>query len=318
MNKELLQRIFDYIDWRMSVGTTYLTHPDAEEARQAKKAAFDLCENDLLPEKELKEIESKLLGMIEGEPLSSQIDRLAKVLLGEFGGPTHDEGACDTAIRKLREFKRWRDIYAKQFAENLNAAKPLREDADLGLTIGDDVVVDGIAKLIERRDHWRKRAERAEATVGCCEDPAIIRERAEAKAWRTRALTAEQENATYKRQSEKLKDALLEIGETGVGAMAFPMAKAADKLRDYLDTAHYATCNRELRAENARLREQLNDAQTNVKALTATVDNVRAEVERLREALERLRDCDWVISLPDRLDAVRAIAREALAGKEGA
>jgi predicted RNase H-like nuclease (RuvC/YqgF family) len=115
-----------------------------------------------------------------------------------------------------------------------------------------------------------------------------------------------------------------------------------DELRNYLDTAHYATCNRELRAENARLREQLNDAQTNVKALTATVDNVRAEnerlsvilrgvdadllrlselraeVERLRDALERLRDCDWVIGLPDRMDAVRAIAREALAGKEGA
>jgi hypothetical protein len=29
-------------------------------------------------------------------------------------------------------------------------------------------------------------------------------------------------------------------------------------------------------------------------------------------ALEKLRDCDWVISLPDRMDAVRDIAREAL------
>jgi cell division protein FtsB len=76
--------------------------------------------------------------------------------------------------------------------------------------------------------------------------------------------------------------------------------------------------NRELRAEveRLRLREQLNDAQTNVKALTATVDNVRAENGRLRGALERLRDCDWVISLPDRMDAVRAIAREALAAKK--
>jgi hypothetical protein len=34
--------------------------------------------------------------------------------------------------------------------------------------------------------------------------------------------------------------------------------------------------------------------------------------ERLRVALQRLADCDWVISLPDRMDAVRKIAREAL------
>lgn len=36
------------------------------------------------------------------------------------------------------------------------------------------------------------------------------------------------------------------------------------------------------------------------------------EIERLRAALRRLRDCDWVITLPDRMDAVRKIAREAL------
>ena len=34
--------------------------------------------------------------------------------------------------------------------------------------------------------------------------------------------------------------------------------------------------------------------------------------ETLRTALQRLADCDWVISLPDRMDAVRKIAREAL------
>ena len=36
-------------------------------------------------------------------------------------------------------------------------------------------------------------------------------------------------------------------------------------------------------------------------------DNARI----VREALERLMACDWVITLPDRMDAVRAIAREA-------
>lgn len=33
---------------------------------------------------------------------------------------------------------------------------------------------------------------------------------------------------------------------------------------------------------------------------------------KMEEALKRIRDCDFVISLPDRMDAVRAIAREAL------
>jgi hypothetical protein len=36
------------------------------------------------------------------------------------------------------------------------------------------------------------------------------------------------------------------------------------------------------------------------------------EIAKLKAALERIRDCDFVITLPDRMDAVRAIAREAL------
>lgn len=36
-------------------------------------------------------------------------------------------------------------------------------------------------------------------------------------------------------------------------------------------------------------------------------------IEKLEHALERIRDCNWVITLPDRMDAVRAIAWEALA-----
>ena len=35
-------------------------------------------------------------------------------------------------------------------------------------------------------------------------------------------------------------------------------------------------------------------------------------IEKLTAALDKLRDCDWVITLPDRMDAVREIAREAL------
>jgi hypothetical protein len=36
------------------------------------------------------------------------------------------------------------------------------------------------------------------------------------------------------------------------------------------------------------------------------------KIFKLEEALKRIRDCDFVITLPDRMDAVRAIAREAL------
>ena len=43
---------------------------------------------------------------------------------------------------------------------------------------------------------------------------------------------------------------------------------------------------------------------------------LRAERDRLKAALVRLRDCDWVIRLPDRMDGVRKIAREALEAKE--
>jgi hypothetical protein len=35
-------------------------------------------------------------------------------------------------------------------------------------------------------------------------------------------------------------------------------------------------------------------------------------IEKLEYALQRIRDCDFVITLPDRINAVRAIAREAL------
>jgi hypothetical protein len=38
----------------------------------------------------------------ECEPLSGQVERLAKIIIAEFGGPTEREGACDTAIRIMR------------------------------------------------------------------------------------------------------------------------------------------------------------------------------------------------------------------------
>jgi hypothetical protein len=41
-------------------------------------------------------------------------------------------------------------------------------------------------------------------------------------------------------------------------------------------------------------------------------DEAREQRDRLAEALRKLADCDWVITLPNRMDAVRIIADEAL------
>jgi cell division protein FtsB len=55
-----------------------------------------------------------------------------------------------------------------------------------------------------------------------------------------------------------------------------------------------------------------------IQAINADNQRLRAENERLREALKKLRDCDWTITLPDRMDAVRDMAKQALSqGGEG-
>ena len=41
-------------------------------------------------------------------------------------------------------------------------------------------------------------------------------------------------------------------------------------------------------------------------------NSLNVRIKELEGSLIRLRDCDWVISLPDRMDAVRDIARNAL------
>jgi hypothetical protein len=73
-------------------------------------------------------------------------------------------------------------------------------------------------------------------------------------------------------------------------------------------------------------RVQLGNEREKVKRLveinefvgSAQLKAEREKVRALRLACERLRDCDWVISLPDRMDAVRDIARAALAATEDA
>lgn len=50
-------------------------------------------------------------------------------------------------------------------------------------------------------------------------------------------------------------------------------------------------------------------------AAQASLKASMRRVAHLEKALICLRDCDWVISLPDRMDAVRKIAKDALEGK---
>lgn len=50
----------------------------------------------------------------------------------------------------------------------------------------------------------------------------------------------------------------------------------------------------------------------NICVLNSDLDLAEHRIKQLEAALKRIRDCDWVITLPDRMDAVRAIAREAL------
>lgn len=61
-----------------------------------------------------------------------------------------------------------------------------------------------------------------------------------------------------------------------------------------------------------RYRRDPDLAQSIVEALQRSLAEADARIEKLEGALQQIRDCDFVITLPDRMDAVREIAREAL------
>lgn len=68
-----------------------------------------------------------------------------------------------------------------------------------------------------------------------------------------------------------------------------------------------------------KLEQELERCSQEALARAMRIQNMQREliaqdqkIQKMRSALERLRDCDWVITLPDRMDAVREIAKEAL------
>jgi hypothetical protein len=71
----------------------------------------------------------------------------------------------------------------------------------------------------------------------------------------------------------------------------------------------------ELERENSMLRADLLIEEERSIYWRDNEAKAMAENAELRAALERLRDCDWVITPQDRMDAVREIARKALEGK---
>lgn len=72
-------------------------------------------------------------------------------------------------------------------------------------------------------------------------------------------------------------------------------------------------------AEKMRFVRAALDARSNAERFekdAAALRQLLSEGERMWEALERLRDCDWVITPLDRMDAVRDIARQAIGDPE--
>jgi septal ring factor EnvC (AmiA/AmiB activator) len=65
------------------------------------------------------------------------------------------------------------------------------------------------------------------------------------------------------------------------------------------------------------LKSKYADHHAEAERLTSEINAVTEQRDRLKDALRKLADCDWVITLPNRMDAVRTIAAEALAAVEG-
>lgn len=53
-------------------------------------------------------------------------------------------------------------------------------------------------------------------------------------------------------------------------------------------------------------------ARAAIRTLQQTLIRVTKQRDALIEGLEKLASCDWVITLPDRMDAVREIAKQTL------
>ena len=67
-----------------------------------------------------------------------------------------------------------------------------------------------------------------------------------------------------------------------------------------------------VRTPESELLERAEWYQEQHQKLLTALSEFRKRNNTFKRALERIRDCDFVITLPDRMDAVQQIAREAL------
>ena len=67
-----------------------------------------------------------------------------------------------------------------------------------------------------------------------------------------------------------------------------------------------------MRTPESELLERAEWYQSQYQRLLTALNDSEKRADAFKHALERIRDCDWVITPLDRMDAVRKIAREAL------
>ena len=67
-----------------------------------------------------------------------------------------------------------------------------------------------------------------------------------------------------------------------------------------------------MRTPESELLERAEWYQAQYQKLLTALNDTEKRANVFKHALQRIRDCDFVITLPDRMDAVRAIAQEAL------
>jgi hypothetical protein len=80
----------------------------------------------------------------------------------------------------------------------------------------------------------------------------------------------------------------------------------------YAAVAAYEEGYESAKEELTAMTEQRDGLRSGIEYATEQLVTITAQRNRLAEALQKLADCDWVITLPDRMDAVRTIANEAL------
>jgi hypothetical protein len=139
-------------------------------------------------------------------------------------------------------------------------------------------------KLERERDEWKAKYIQQNKDLGCeLRDP-------NGTIW--------DHTKTLQRERDEAREETIRTREF----MGCGFAKAKEELAT-METRHAATMmHTQSVVENSnQLREQRDDAER--------------QRDRLAEALRKLADCDWVITLPNRMDAVRAVANEALSSQ---